>query len=101
MSRLLIAVSLAALLLSYGSWAQAQEGERKKVMAALKVGQVVVLKETAGRFELTLMKDVVVGHKVIEVGDDYVLVEDAAGVTETFIPVYSIKSIVVIKPPKK
>jgi hypothetical protein len=64
----------------------------------LKEGQGVVLKEAAGRYEITLMEG---GHKVIEVGPDYVVVEDIAGVTETRIPAYSIKSITRIKGPKR
>ena len=35
------------------------------------------------------------GHKVIEVLGDGVVVEDVAGVSQTRIPIYSIKSVVV------
>jgi hypothetical protein len=78
--------------------ASGQEKARKSFLSVLNEGQAVVLKEAAGRYELTLMDG---GHKVIEVGPDYVLVEDLAGVTETRIPVYSIKSITRIKGPKR
>ncbi len=77
--------------------ASGQEKGRKSFLSVLKEGQGVVLKESAGRYEFTLMEG---GHKVIEVGPDYVLIEDLAGVTETRIPVYSIKSITRIKLPK-
>jgi hypothetical protein len=53
------------------------------------------------RWEITLMADVRLGHRVIEVGTDYVVVVDVAGVTETRIPIYSIKSIVRIKVPRR
>lgn len=78
--------------------ASGQEKGQKSFLSVLKEGQCVVLKEAAGRYELTLMEG---GHKVIEVGPDYVVVEDIAGVTETRIPVYSIKSINRIKVPKR
>jgi hypothetical protein len=59
------------------------------------------VKEVAGRFEITLMKDVKLGQHVIEVGADYLVIEDIAGVTETRIHVTSIKSIVRLKLPKE
>lgn len=78
--------------------ASGQEKVRKGFLSVLKEGQAVVLKESAGRYELTLMEG---GHKVIEIGTDYVVVEDLAGVTETRISVYSIKSITRIKVNRK
>lgn len=100
MPRSFFAVSLcAALVLACLSpEASGQEKGRKGFLSVLKEGQAVVLKEAAGRYELTVMEG---GHKVIEIGPDYVVVEDLAGVTETRIPVYSIKSITRIKGPKR
>jgi hypothetical protein len=96
MIRSIFAVLLCATLaLAYLSpAADGQEKGRKGFLSILKEGQAVVLKEAAGRFEITLMEG---SHKVIEVGPDYVVVEDIAGVTETRISVYSIKSIARIK----
>ena len=37
------------------------------------------------------------GHKVIEVFSDYIVIEDLAGVNQTRIPIYSIKSVLVTK----
>jgi len=93
------ALLCAAVVLGYLSpEASGQEKARKGFLSVLKEGQGVVLKEAAGRYELTLMDG---GHKVIEVGPDYVVVEDLTGVTETRIHVYSIKSITRIKGPKR
>lgn len=78
--------------------ANGQENGRKGFLSVLKEGQAIVVKEVAGRYEITLMEG---GHKVIEVGPDYVVVEDIAGVTETRIPVFSIKSISRIKVNRK
>ena len=91
----------AALLLTIPATSHGQEKPRKGFLAVLKEGQTVVLKESAGKYEITLMKNIPLGHKVIGVGSDYVVVEDAAGVTETRIPVTSIKAIIKLKIPKE
>ncbi len=92
----LLAVT-AAVLLTIPATSHGQDKPRKGVLAVLKEGQTVTLKESGGRYEITVLKNVPLGHKVVEVGPDYVVVEDAAGVTETRIPVYSIKAIVRLK----
>ena len=96
----LLAVAVA-LLLTIPATSHGQEKPRKGFLTILKEGQTVALKESAGKYELTLMKNIPLGHKVIEVGSDYVVVEDAAGVTETRIHVTSIKSIIKLKIPKE
>ena len=58
------------------------------------------MKEVAGRYEITLIKDVRLAHTVKEIGADYVLFEDALGTTETRVPIYSIKAIIKVKIPK-
>ena len=100
MPRSIIAVLLCAFLAiaCLSPVANGQEKGRKGFLSVLKEGQAVVLKEAAGRYEITLMEG---GHKVIEVGPDYVVVEDIAGVTETRIPIFSIKSIARIKVNRK
>ena len=102
MIRPLIAVFLSTFLVlaSVPATGHGQEKGRKTFLSVLKEGQSVSVKEVAGRYEITVMKDVKLGQKVIEVGSDYLVVEDVAGITETRIPVYSIKSIVRLKVPK-
>ncbi len=39
----------------------------------------------------------ILGHKVVEVLNDGVVIEDVAGVNQTRIPMYSIKSVVITK----
>ena len=75
---------------------------RQGFLSALKQGQAVSLKEVAGRFEISTFDDISgpLGYKITEVGPDYLTVVDLADVTETRIPVYSIKSIVRMKVPK-
>ena len=98
-SVLFLSVFLA--LASVPATGHGQEKGRKTFLSVLKEGQSISVKEVAGRYEITLLKDVKLGHKVIEVGAEYVVVEDAAGITETRIPVYSIKSIVKLKVPRE
>lgn len=103
MTRPLIAVLVSAFLFAafFTTTGYGQEKTRKGFLSVLKEGQSVSVKEVGGRFEITLIKDVKLGQKVVEVGTDYVVVEDVAGVTETRIPVYSIKSIVRVRVPKE
>lgn len=103
MNRHLIALYLSAFVVvaSFMASSHGQEKTRKGFLSVLKEGQSVSVKEVAGRFEITLMKDVKLGPKVIEVGADYLVLEDIAGVTETRIHVTSIKAIVRLKLPKE
>jgi hypothetical protein len=99
-----VSILFLSALFTLGSFTPSSHGQdkpRKGFLSVLKEGQTVTLKENAGRYEITVMKGVRLGHKVIEVGADYVVVEDIAGVTETRIPIYSIKSIVRLKVPRE
>ena len=71
-------------------------------LSTLKKDQSVIMKDIAGRFEVSLMDGVLepLTHKIISVENDFLVVEDIAGVTETRVPVYSIKTIVRLKVPK-
>ena len=96
---------LVALLAfgTYSAWGQAPTQPRRGMLAVLKEGQSVTIKEADGRFALTLIEDVpeLAGHKVVEVGADYLAVEDVAGAIQTRIPIYSLKSIATIKRHRK
>ena len=50
---------------------------------------------------IAVTEEVRLGQRIIEVGFDYLVVEDVAGVTETRISIYSIKAIVRLKSPRK
>lgn len=89
-----------SLLILVPPTSNGQDRSKKGFLSVLKVGQIVTLKEDAGRYEITVLKNAQLAHKVIEVGADYVVIEDAARVTETRIPVYSIKAIIRLKLPK-
>ena len=103
MNRHLIALYLSAFVTvaSFTATSHGQEKARKGFLSVLKEGQSVSVREVVGRFEITLMKDVKLGQQVIEVGADYLVIEDIAGVKETRIHVTSIKSITRLKLPKE
>lgn len=65
------------------------------VLAVLRPGQAVNLKESNGRYEIGVFDKgpEVLGHKVVEVGPDYVVLQDIAGVSESRIPIFSIKAL--------
>jgi hypothetical protein len=70
----------------------------KGVFSALKVGQSVSLKDDGSAFTITFFEpELLQSHKVIEVGNDYVVLRDIAEVTETTVPLYSIKGIVKVR----
>ena len=71
-------------------------------LSILKKDQPLILKEVAGRFEISLMDDALepLTHKIISTENDFLVVEDIASVSETRIPIYSIKAITTITTPK-
>ena len=100
MKRTMLAV-IAVCLLALGSitTGQAPNQPCRDFLAVLKPKQSVLMKEVGGRFTISMMDDMpdTLTHKVVEVGADFVVVEDIVGVQQTRIPVYAITSIVRIK----
>ena len=73
----------------------------KGVLSALKVGQSVSLKDEVSAFSITIFDpELPQSHKVIEIGNNFIVVRDIAEVTETTIPIYSVKAIVKVKASK-
>lgn len=87
------AVFLLAPMLFVGTLATESAEPTKRFLAKLKVGQEVTLKEASGRYEIVVMERLPLGQKIVEIGDDYIELLDASGVTTTIIPLYSIKAI--------
>jgi hypothetical protein len=70
----------------------------QSILSGLKVGQSVSLKDEGSAYTITAFEpELPQSHKVMEVGSDYVVVRDIAQVTETTIPIYTVKSIVKVK----
>lgn len=78
-----------------------EDNKGKGIFAPLEKGQKVGLKETASGFEISVMAGVDLAHTIKEIGADYIVVEDVAGVTETRIPLFSIKAVKIVRLPKK
>lgn len=92
---------LVCVAASFAASAQAPAERKSNFLAALKENQQVTLKETNGRYEISIVEGVaaVQGHKVTEIGPDYIVVQDIAGVTELHIPLFSVKAIIRLKMP--
>lgn len=96
---LLLVVAASAFTLS----AQAPAEKQRTFLSSLNEGQPVSIKEVTGRYEISTLEGVpgVQGYKVVEVANDYVVIQDIAGISESRIPVYSIKAIIKVKVPGK
>lgn len=90
---LVVIVALVAAALG------ADEARKPKgVFSALKVGQAVSLKDEGSAFTITFFEpELPQSHKVIEVGNDYIVVRDIAGISDTMVPIYSVKGIVKVR----
>ena len=90
---LLITLPVVAILLS--GWAAPA---KRTVFSGLEVGDQVGLKDTEGGYQISVIgKGILQSHKIVEIGDDFIVLEDVAEVTRTTIPVYSLKSVVRLK----
>jgi hypothetical protein len=62
-------------------------------------GQAVNVKDAGGRYEIGVFANgpEPLGYKVVDVGPDFVVVQDISQVNELRIPIYSIKVVSVLK----
>lgn len=86
---------LIVCLIAVGMALGAQNAPKQRsVFSIFKVGQSVNLKDHGSAYSISVFEDdVPLSHTVVEVGDDYVVVRDIAGVTDSMVPVYSVKAI--------
>ena len=102
---LMILLVTAALALWSICGAAAPPAEKKAAtfLDHIKPGQMVSLQEKDGRYELTILPPEFrpLIHTVIEVGQDYITLRDLANITDSVLPIYSIKSIKIIRVPGK
>ena len=100
MKKTIIALTLTAFL-ALGIFAASGQApaQPRGVLSVLGPGQPVALKEANGRYEIGIFDNgpEMLGYKVIEVGSDFLVVHDIAGISETRIPVYSIKAVITLK----
>lgn len=89
---------LLLLAVTLGTAAAPRSLKSSGLFAPLEVGQRIGLKERAGAYEISVVPGVELGHKVIEVGQDYIMVQDnITGVTETRIPVYAVRAVTITR----
>ena len=100
--RITICLAVVAVIILGSSIGFSQRGPERSgegVFSVLSKGQAVSLTETGGRYEIGIFTNgpEMLGYNVIEVGRDYVVVEDIAHVREVRIPIYSVKAVEVLK----
>ena len=102
LSTILLLASVVAFR-STGIAAPPVEQKRMAFLDRLKVGQAVALTDQDGRYEIGVFPPELhpLGHTVVEIAPDYVVLRDIGNVTDTAIPIYSIKSIRVLRVPGK
>jgi len=66
------------------------------VLSVLTRGQHVAIKETAAGFEINSFvgSGNFLGSEVVDVGNDFVVLRDLTGVTETRVPIYSVRAVI-------
>jgi hypothetical protein len=101
MTRRLVVPLVVVAALAVGIAAAPKVDGRKGVLAPLEVGQQVSLKESAGGFTISVVQGVPLGQKVVEVGAEYVVLEDPTGTVQTRVPITSVRAVVVTRLPKE
>ena len=101
MTRQRIVIAVVAVAALAVAVAAAPKAEPKKgLFAPLEVGHQVGLKEGAGGYTISVMPGIPLGQKVVEIGSDYVVLEDPTGTTQTRIPITAVRAVVVTRLPK-
>lgn len=101
MRRLIVAATLV-LLLWIGATAVSQQPRplpTSSILGLLKKGQPIAVKDAGFAYELTVYVEgpEKLGHTIIDVTADYVVVRDLTGITDLAIPVWSIKSVATVR----
>jgi len=92
---------IVMMFFGFSTLGHAEEKPNSGFLKVLKVGQTITMKEGFGKYQLTVIDGMKLGHKVIEIGVDYIVLEDLSGSLETYIPFSSIQGIVKIRTPGK
>ncbi len=94
-----VAIIAAATLRLAGQPAGEVGRPKTTLLERLTAGQAVAVREDSGRYEIGIWPESIrpLSHKVIEVGLDYGCVRDIAQVSDTYIPIYAIKTIKVVR----
>jgi len=95
----MLAVIGIMALCSFGASPAEERAAKATFLERLKLGQPITITEKDGRYEIGMFyKDMrPLAHNIVEIGQDYLVVRDIVGVTDTVIPVYSIKAVRVLR----
>lgn len=97
----LLAGIAVALLVSSGA-SQPQPTPKKTLFSTLKLGQSVTLTEKGSAWDIgTVDDEAPLTHRVVEVGDDYIVLRDEAGSVETRLPATAIRAVVHVRTRQK
>lgn len=93
---LMLCLSLmsANWMLAGAAWAQ--QSSRASVFGGLSVGQVISVQDKQGYIEINVISpnpQNVGSHRVVEIGTDYLVIEDVVQVTRSWVPVTAIRRI--------
>jgi hypothetical protein len=91
---------LVVLAIALGAAAAPKESKKPGLFAPLEAGQRVVLREKDHGYEIGVVPGAELSHKLVEVGPDYLVVQDTAGVVETRISIWAVKAVTVTRLPK-
>jgi len=89
---LLILIAALAAYLSNPT-VGATDNPKASVFKHLKKGQIITLKDNGQNYSIQVLPNLPIGHKIVEIGADYLVIEDAAAAFTFYIPVTSIKAI--------
>jgi len=93
---LVLCFNLMTATWMHAGTAWAQQSGRGGVFGGLTVGQVVSVQEKQGYIELNMIlpnPQNVGSHRVVEIGTDYLVIEDVVQVTRSWIPATAIRRI--------
>lgn len=106
MARYLLGIALVPLLAGVVFIASGQAPAKPRgALAILTAGMPVSLTDTASGYEIGTFAggfEGPLGHTVVDVGPEFVVLEDISGIRQIRIPIYAVKGVVTttLKPPK-
>ena len=91
-------LSLAVISLALVAAKPDHEEPQRRFLDGVQQGQSLLLKDLGASYEIRILlgQEASLGHTVVEIGSDFVLLRDIAGIREIRIPIYSIKAIVTL-----
>ena len=83
------------LFFSFVVYGADKDSHPKCIFSSLKVDQHIKLTDHGTAYTISYFeKELELPFKVVEIGKDYVIIRDLAGIKDTLIPVYAVKAIV-------